>query len=164
VVLPFLRAWSWFVALPAWAWLGALPALPLVVGFFVLAGAATLALGPTAATAVGVALVAALLAYCVARPTGGTDLFLVVGAPNAGWQLLHDTFDAPTWVFFALLPIALIGAWSVDHGADDEDAGTADEDAGAADTHRDAGTPGTGAGVGATGDQPAAAETPVAQP
>jgi hypothetical protein len=152
MVLPLLRAWSWFVGLPAWSWLGALPALPLVVGFFAIAGAATLALGPTAATAVGVGLVVALLAYCVARPTGGTDLFLAVGAPNAGWQLLRDTFGAPDWVFFVLLPIALIGAWSADHGADDEDAGA---------TRGDAATPGTGAGAG---DHPAGVETPAAQP
>jgi hypothetical protein len=105
----------------AWSRLGTLPALPLVVLFFALAAAATLLGDDTATTAIGVALVAALIAYCVARPAGGTDLFLAVAAPNAGWQLAKDLLGAPAWVFYALLPIALIGAWVADHEDDPED-------------------------------------------
>lgn len=99
----------------AWSRFGALPALPFVVLFFVVTGVATLTTDQTTSTVVGVVLVALLLVYCVARPAGGTDLFLYVAAPNAGWQMAKDLFGAPYWVYLALLPIALIGAWNVDH-------------------------------------------------
>lgn len=104
-----------------WSRFGALPALPLVVLFFVLAGVAALTTDEATSTAVGVALVAMLIAYCVARPAGGVDLFFAVAAPNAGWQVANDLFGAPLWVYFALLPIALIGAWSADHPDEQRD-------------------------------------------
>lgn len=122
----------------AWSRFGALPALPLVVLFFVLAGAAALTTDESTTTAAGVVLVVLLIVYCVARPAGGVDLFLAVAAPNAGWQVANDLFGAPLWLFFALLPIAFIGAWSADHP--DEPTATTDVPVGAQRT--DAESPG----------------------
>jgi hypothetical protein len=108
-----------------WWRFGALPALPLVVLFFALLAAVSLLVDETTAGGVGGVLVVTLIAYCVARPANGTDLFLAVAAPGAIAQLGHELLGAPRWLYFVLLPIALIGAWSADHAevACDEDDG-----------------------------------------
>jgi hypothetical protein len=107
--------------------LGALPALPVVVLFFAVATAAALLGDEATMDIVGGVLVLALLAYCVARPANGTDLFFAVAAPGAIAQLAHEFLGAPRWLFFVLLPIALVGAWNADH--DDADDSDPDDDA-----------------------------------
>ncbi|MGX6448271.1 hypothetical protein ACVU7I_09430, partial [Patulibacter sp. S7RM1-6] len=98
----------------AWDRLGAVPALPFVIAFLALAGLAqALAEGAVLDVALLV-LLAGLAAYCLARPTGGGDVFLAVAAPNVVAQVAHAVVGAPRWLYVVLLPIALIGAWSVD--------------------------------------------------
>jgi hypothetical protein len=113
-----------------WWRFGALPALPVVVLFFAVAAAAALLLDETTVGVVGGVLVIALIAYCVARPANGADLFFAVAAPGAIAQLAHEFLGAPRWLYLVLLPIALIGAWSADH--DDEGDSTGDAETPAA--------------------------------
>jgi hypothetical protein len=114
--------------LRVWPRFAALPAFPVVVAFFVLAVPAA-ALGVEGAAFV---VLAVFVAYCAARPTGGWDVFTVVAAPNALAQIAHDLVGAPRWLSLVLLPIALIAAWSIDHGAPEDEADPRDDGATAA--------------------------------
>lgn len=105
----------------AWFRFGALPAFPVVVLFFVLAGAAALFLDETSAGVTGGVLFLVLVSYCAARPAQGWDVFAAAAAPNALGQLAHDFLGAPRWLHLALLPITLLWTWSIDHDGDPRD-------------------------------------------
>jgi hypothetical protein len=98
----------------AWNRLGKLPAFPVTAAFFALALLAGLTLGGTAASIVGLILFAALVIYCAARESQGSDLFWMIAAPNALSILAHEAFGAPRWLAIVLLPFVLWGAWRMD--------------------------------------------------
>lgn len=78
----------------------------MLAAFFALLVGAQ-ALPDTAAATVGIVLFAVLVVYCVARPNGGFDTFLIAGVPGGTTALLHDLAGMPTWVGLAFIPVAL---------------------------------------------------------
>ena len=112
----------------AWEWWGRLPAVGVVIGLFGLAFATITGLDDATASTIGVVLLAALIASCVARPSDGADLFWLVSAPNAISVIAHETVGAPLWIATVLLPFVVYGAWCLDHptvAADSSPAATA---------------------------------------
>lgn len=113
----------------AWRRIGSAPALPVTVAFFALAVVAGLALDEAI---VGGVLFAALVTYCVARESNGSDLFWIISAPSALSMLAHDAFGTPRRLAAVLLPSVFWAAWRIDrNGATSE---TADGAAGSATT------------------------------
>lgn len=96
-----------------WRAFGRLPAAPFVAAYFALAILAGLTLRDAAAW-IGVALTAVLVAYCLARPAGGWDVFLAAALPGAVATLVHEVADTPRWLAVVLIPIALLLARSAD--------------------------------------------------
>lgn len=101
----------------AWRRFGRLPAAPVVGTFFALLLAARLALGDAVAWITG-PLVALLVLYCVARPAGGLNVFLISASPGALATPLHDIAGTPRWLGVLVIPFALLAL----HGVDEETA------------------------------------------
>lgn len=98
-----------------WRRFGQFPALLMVCSIFALALLAALVLDDVATMAVGVALLAAFVLYCFARPQGGADVFGIAAVPAATATILHDIFGTPRWpVLVVLVPLALLWLWAVD--------------------------------------------------
>jgi hypothetical protein len=110
------------VAREAWHRLGALPAVVAVGGLSALAGATALLLGDRAAP-VALALLALFVLHCVARPADRGEVLGCAVLPNVG-RILHEAAGAPAWLTYALIPVALLGAFALD-GPREEDDGPA---------------------------------------
>jgi hypothetical protein len=102
-----------------WDRLGRVPAVWIVGGFFSGLVLSVAVLPGGAAIAAGLALFAVVCAYSLARPRGGWDVVAAAALPSAGWRLAHDLLGAPDWIVYALIPVALWLAWTVD-GEDDQ--------------------------------------------
>jgi hypothetical protein len=101
----------------AWTRWGLLPAAVVVPAFFLVALALVLAFDDRVRAVGGLVLAAALVSYCVARPSGGWDLFWVVAIPNAAATIAHDVVGAPRWIGVVLVPFVLWEAWRMDRAA-----------------------------------------------
>ena len=109
------------VARGAWRRLGALPAIVAVGALYAL-GAAALLLGD-AGGAVGIALLAVFVLYCLARPANGWDVLAWAQLPNVG-LIAHEAIGTPRWIAYALVPVALLVELGVDAPpAEDDEAG-----------------------------------------
>jgi hypothetical protein len=104
-----------------WTQLGELPALWAVAGFFALALLSHLVLSGAADAVAITALTGALILYCVARPSGGVEVFGFAVAPPAVGTLLHDIAGAPRWLGLLLIPVSLLLARGVDADSREED-------------------------------------------
>jgi hypothetical protein len=100
-----------------WQQFGRVPALILVGSFFAVGIVAALLFEESAATAIGIGLFAVLILYCVARPRGGLDVFLIAAFPGAAATLLHDIAGTPRWIGALLIPISLLVIWADDREA-----------------------------------------------
>jgi hypothetical protein len=105
VVETVSRIWSRAGSTPAFTAVGALFSVWVVV---------SQALDGDAAEVVGVVCFAVFVAYCVARPRGGFDVFLIACVPGATASLLHDLAHTPRWFGLVLVPLALVLAWHED--------------------------------------------------
>jgi hypothetical protein len=100
-----------------WRRFGQPPALPVVGSLYALALLAALVLDEPVTMAAGIALLAVLVLYCVARPRGGLDVFAITAAPGAAATLLHDIAGTPRWIGVFLIPVALYFVWAEDRDA-----------------------------------------------
>jgi hypothetical protein len=97
------------VSMLNWRGFGCSPAVPLVAGYYLLVVMLSLLLSGDAATFAGLALLAVLGAYCVARPSGGLDIFLLAAAPAAVSAVAEEIADIPRWWIGApMMLIALL--------------------------------------------------------
>lgn len=91
-----------------WARFGQLPAVGVVAVFFAAAVAAALVFVEPAETVGLVALLALLVGYCVARPSGGLDVFLIAAFPSAASAIVADVAGVERWwIGVPLVPVAL---------------------------------------------------------
>jgi hypothetical protein len=104
-------------ALDAWFAFGRLPALPVLAAFFALAAIGGLLLDTPVAETVLVAVLAAYVLYCLARPTGGWDAFAAASLPGCVSWLVNELFGVPRWLGVVLIPLALWLAWNLDRDA-----------------------------------------------
>ena len=107
-------------AVGAWRWLGALPAFWVVV--LVLAAAFVNASFFSGDNELyfAVPLLALFIAYCGARPVGGWVVFGAASLPGSTSEMLSLIGIEKRPVALALIPVALIVLWVIDHPDDDE--------------------------------------------
>jgi hypothetical protein len=86
----------------------------VLLAFFLVATLAAVTLDGSARAGVAIALVVLLVAYCVARPNGGVDVFLIAAAPNAIGAILEEVAGTPSWLAIVFVPIALFLARDAD--------------------------------------------------
>lgn len=94
--------------------IGGLPALWVLLSFFVVAAIAAIALDDSARAGVAIALVVLLVAYCLARPSAGMDVFLIAATPNALGAILEEVAGTPSWLALVFVPLALFLATDTD--------------------------------------------------
>jgi hypothetical protein len=58
-----------------------------------------------------------LVAYCAARPRGGSDVFFFAIAPVAAGGIVHDVFNVSRLVGALFLPFAIYCVWNLDRRA-----------------------------------------------
>jgi hypothetical protein len=92
----------------AWKRLGATSAVVAVLTLFGLWLVIGLTLDTQAAETIGVICLAVFVAYCVARPHSGVDVFLIAGIPGGTASMLHDWVHTPRWLGLVLVPLALL--------------------------------------------------------
>ncbi len=98
----------------AWQRFGQLPASPVLLVVIALGTLADLALPGNPPTPVYFML-AVWVAYCVARPRDGVEVFFTAAIPSAASSLAHDILDVPRLaVSLPLLPVALLMLRAID--------------------------------------------------
>ena len=92
-----------------WRRFGRLPTIGVLCAWFALV--AIVALGASPPGALLGSATALLILYCIARPRGGWDVFVIAVAPHAISSLLRSVAGTPRWVAVPLIPVALLIAW-----------------------------------------------------
>ena len=109
-----------------WARFGALPAVPMAIGVVVVGGAASL-VGGSVVPWLGLVVVAVYIAYCIARPRGGWDVFWPFLFPGPTSQIAHDAFGWPrAAVSVPLLALSLVMIWANERDLDRSQLSSAD--------------------------------------
>jgi hypothetical protein len=83
--------------------------VPVVGAVYAVAIAVGLAFEDGVSVPVGLCLLVALIAYCVARPAKGTDIFLISAMPSAVSAIVETVADVSRWwIAVPLIPVALL--------------------------------------------------------
>ena len=107
--------WSW------WYRFGDLPAVPVVAGSLTLLAVIELTMPVPISIVPGLLVGSTFIAYCMARPSKGWDIFWTGAVPQSGSMLLHDiTGVAEWWLYAALIPVAAWCAAAEEREADEE--------------------------------------------
>ena len=115
----------------SWDRLGDLPAVPVVIVTLALQAVIGLTLALPVSAVLGLLVVSAFIAYCVARPTQGSGIFWAGTVPQYGSIILHDiTGLTDWWLYAALIPLAAL--WAAQEEREAYDKCTAAHDPGRA--------------------------------
>jgi hypothetical protein len=92
-----------------WHQFGRLPAVPIVAAMYAIAITAGLLFEHAVALPIGLGLLAAFAAYCIATPAKGRDIFLISAAPSAVSGIVEEIAGVSRWwIAVPLIPVALL--------------------------------------------------------